>query len=98
MVKKYENEKICDLKGIWILDFYADWCGPCKMLGSILEEIDVDVLKIDVDKEEDLAKEYRVMSIPNLFIVKDGKVMKQLIGFKPLDVLNKEIEDIKKTK
>ena len=96
MIKKYENEKIEDLKGLYILDFYADWCGPCKMLGEVLKELtDVNILKINVDEEEELAKKYKVMSIPNLFIVKDGKVVKELIGFKPLEVLNQELEDLR---
>lgn len=96
MVKKYEQEKIEDLKGIYLLDFYADWCGPCKMLGQVLETIeDVNIIKINVDEEEELAKEYKVMSIPNMFIVKDGKIIKQMIGFRSKDEILEEIESVK---
>lgn len=96
MIKNYEQEKIEDLKGIYLLDFYADWCGPCKMLGQVLETIeDVNIIKINVDEEEELAKEYKVMSIPNMFIVKDGEVVKQMIGFRSKDEILEEIELVK---
>ena len=96
MIKNYEQEKIEDLKGIYLLDFYANWCGPCKMLGQVLETIeDVNIIKINVDEEEELAKEYKVMSIPNMFIVKDGEVVKQMIGFRSKDEILEEIESVK---
>ena len=95
MVKEYKNEKIEEIKDLTILDFYADWCGPCKMLSKILEQLDVNILKINVDENEELAKEYRVMSIPNLFFVKDGEVKDQLIGFHSKDDLEEKINELK---
>ena len=95
MVKEYKNEKIEEIKDLTILDFYADWCGPCKMLSKILEQLDVNILKINVDENEELAKEYRVMSIPNLFFVKDGVVKDQLIGFHSKDDLEEKINELK---
>ena len=84
------------LKGIYLIDFYADWCGPCKMLGQVLETIEeIDIIKINVDEEEELAKKYKVMSIPNMFIVKDGEVVKQMIGFRSKDEILEEIESVK---
>ncbi|MBQ1272828.1 MAG: thioredoxin [Clostridia bacterium] len=73
-----------------LLDFYADWCGPCRMVGPIVEEIaaersDVVVAKVNVDENPDLAGEYGVFSIPTLVVLKDGAVVKQVTGFRPKD-------------
>lgn len=66
-----------------LVDFYANWCGPCKMLSPILERIDSElkVIKVDVDSFEDLAREYGVMSIPTLILFENGKELKRNIGF-----------------
>ncbi len=71
-----------------LLDFYADWCAPCRMLSPIVSEIasersDIKVGKINVDEESALAAKFRVMSIPMLVVIKDGKVYKQSVGYKP---------------
>ncbi len=96
MIKKYNKEDIQSLKGIHLIDFYADWCGPCKMLGQVLETLeDIDIIKINVDEEEELAKKYKIMSIPNMLLVKDGEIVKQMIGFRSKDEIIKEIESIK---
>ena len=84
MIKKYNKEKIESLEGIHLLDFYADWCGPCKMLGQVLEQLeDIDIIKINVDEEQELAQKFDVMSIPSLFVIKNGKVVEQSVGAKP---------------
>lgn len=94
MIKKYNKEDLKTLKGLHIIDFYADWCGPCKMLSKVLEQLDVDIIKINVDEEEKLAKEYKVMSIPNLFIIKDGEIKSQIIGFHSKEEIEKELKNI----
>ena len=71
-----------------LLDFFAVWCGPCKMISPILEEIaeereDIKVCKINVDEEPELASQYQVMSIPTLFVLKDGEITNQSLGAKP---------------
>lgn len=71
-----------------ILDFWAPWCGPCRMVGPIMDEIadenpDIKVGKINVDEEQELAQKFGVMSIPSLFVIKDGKVVEQSVGAKP---------------
>lgn len=95
MIKVYNGENFKDLKGLYIIDFYADWCGPCKMLGKVLEQLeDINILKINVDENEELAKEYKVMSIPYLLIIKDGEVKKELLGFRSKEDLEEEIKAI----
>lgn len=66
-----------------LVDFFATWCGPCRMLGPVLEkaESDIKVIKIDTDEFEDLARSYGVMSIPTLVLLENGKEIKRNIGF-----------------
>ncbi len=92
MVKYLENENFNDVikDGLWLVDFYADWCGPCKMLGPVLENLNENVLKINVDNHEDLATQYGIMSIPTLCFFKDGELKNRAIGFRNQD----EIEEI----
>lgn len=77
-----------------LLDFFASWCGPCRMVGPIIDEIaeeneDIIVGKVDVDKESDLASRFQVYSIPTLVVMKDGKVLSQETGAKSKDqILN----------
>ena len=71
-----------------LLDFYADWCGPCRMLSPVIEEIaeereDLIVGKINVDENPDLASAFGVFSIPTLVVMKDGKVINQAAGVRP---------------
>lgn len=68
-----------------LVDFWADWCGPCKMLGPIIDQIadahaDVKICKVNVDENPSLAMDYRVMNIPNLIVFKNGEQVDQLIG------------------
>ncbi|MBE6531128.1 MAG: thioredoxin [Ruminococcaceae bacterium] len=71
-----------------LLDFYADWCGPCRMLAPMIDEIarereDVIVAKINVDEEQELASEFGIFSIPSLVVMKNGKIVDQSVGAKP---------------
>jgi len=71
-----------------LLDFFASWCGPCKMLSPIIDEIaeereDINVVKIDIDKEPELAAQYGVMSVPSLFVIKEGQVVNRAGGVRP---------------
>lgn len=70
-----------------LLDFYADWCGPCRMVGPIVSEIanersDVKVGKINVDEQPELAARFQVMSIPMLAVIKNGKLENQVVGYR----------------
>ena len=71
-----------------LLDFFAVWCGPCKMIAPVLDEIaaereDIKVCKVNVDEEPELAAKYQVMSIPTLMVIKDGQIVNQSLGAKP---------------
>lgn len=86
------------MKNIELIDFYATWCGPCKMLAPVIDEIaqeneDLKVTKIDVDKNPELAAEYSVMSVPTVFIKKDDKVVNSFNGYQPKE----KIEELLKS-
>jgi thioredoxin 1 len=97
-MKYLDNENLNDLikEGLHLVDFYAEWCGPCKMLGPVLEEISdrVNVIKVDIDKFEKLALEYRIMSVPTLIFFKDGKKVQELVGFRGEDELFEIIDEL----
>lgn len=80
-------------EGLVLADFWAEWCGPCKMVAPVLEEIDremgdkVKIVKLDVDNNQDTAGRFGVMSIPTLILFKDGKQVDQIVGFQPKEAL-----------
>ena len=83
----YEAEVLKSEKTV-LIDFYADWCGPCRMVGPIVEEIAAEhpeykICKVNVDEEQELAAQFGVMSIPSLFVMKNGKVVNQTLGAQP---------------
>ncbi len=94
---KGEDFKSLVSEGVVLVDFYADWCAPCKMLGTIIEELDTDIkiLKVNVDEYSDLANEFKIMSIPHLMFYKDGKVVLDEVGFMDKDTLLEKIEEVK---
>lgn len=77
-----------------LIDFYADWCGPCKMLGQVLENIqnEIEIAKVNVDKLNDIAQEYGIMSIPCLILFENGVEQKRSIGFIPEEKIRKFIK------
>lgn len=82
------KEEVLDSDTTVLVDFYADWCGPCQMFGPIVEEVasehpEVKVCKINVDENQDIASEYGIMSIPSLIVFKNGKAVNQSVGVIP---------------
>lgn len=83
----FQNEVINSEKPV-LLDFWAPWCGPCRMVGPVMEEIaaehpNIKVGKINVDEQPELARQFRVMSIPTLVVMKNGEVVNRSVGSKP---------------
>lgn len=82
--KNFEDEVLNSDKTV-LIDFYADWCGPCKMQSPVVDQIaeerlDVKVGKVNVDDNPELAEKYEIMSIPTLLVIKNGEVAKQFVG------------------
>lgn len=82
------HKEVLDSDKPVLLDFFASWCGPCRMVGPILDEIaeereDIKVCKINIDEQPELAHRYRIMTIPTLMVLKDGNIVEQSVGAKP---------------
>ncbi|MDF2614334.1 MAG: thioredoxin [Clostridia bacterium] len=92
------NQEVIAYQGVSLVDFYADWCGPCKMIAPAIEELSAEmagrakVLKLNVDQSQDIAGTYGVMSIPTLIIFKDGKVAEKIVGAQPKPVIKSKLE------
>lgn len=83
--------------GVVVVDFFATWCGPCKMLSPIFEELEeelkeVKFVKVDIDKNSDLVQKFKIVSVPTIKIFKNGKEVDTLVGFMPKEVLKNKIE------
>jgi len=84
--------------GVTVVDFFATWCGPCKMLAPVLEglagemEGKVKFIKVDIDQSLDLANEFQISSVPTMIIFKDGQKADQLVGFLPKERIQQAIE------
>ena len=79
------QKEVIEKKGLVMVDFYADWCGPCKLTSPIIEELseehkDVSFVKVNVDNNQELASQYSVFSIPTFIVFKDGKLATQFVG------------------
>ena len=96
MIKYLEKDNFAEEieKGRILVDFYADWCGPCKMMGAVLETMDENILKVNVDKFPEIARQFGIMSIPTLMIFEEGKVVAKNVGFMSKEDL---IEFLKQT-
>lgn len=93
MIKHSNNENFNELvgEGRVLVDFFATWCGPCKMLSLVIEKLDeknvIPIIKVDVDECEEVANKYRIFSVPTLIIFENGKEIKRKTGYMSLDEL-----------
>lgn len=85
--------KLAEAKTPLVVDFFAEWCGPCKMLSPILESMSpefegkLEIVKVDIDEASDVAQEYGVTSVPTLVVIKEGKEVDRMVGFQSKDSL-----------
>ena len=102
VTEKDFNVEVLQSKGVVLVDFYADWCGPCKFLSPSLESLeqeiqapDVKLVKVNVDENQMLSRLYGVMSIPTVILFKDGKIVDQKIGVAPKEDYKLAIEKVR---
>lgn len=87
-------------KGLVLVDFFATWCGPCRMLGPVLEDMandrdSIDIVKVDIDESMNLARQFGIMSVPTLILFKDGKEIAKTSGFQPKESIQQFIDNNK---
>jgi len=98
VVDTKEFEHILQNEAVVLVDFFATWCGPCKMLGPVLEELaqklagSVHIVKVDVDQSSDLAMKFGIMSVPTMILFKEGKAVKQLQGYQPAARIEEQLQ------
>ena len=91
------KSEVLDQKGIVVVDFFATWCGPCKMIAPIIEELEKEMtnikfVKLDVDENPEISNKYQIQSIPTLKVFKDGQDVDTVVGFLPKDQIKALIE------
>lgn len=93
------NFKSTIAKGVTLVDFYADWCGPCRMIAPIIEELSIEfsgkakIAKLDIEKAQEVTREYDVTSIPTIMLFKDGDKVKTIVGLRGKETLKELITE-----
>lgn len=86
--------------GICVVDFYAEWCGPCKMLSPVFQEVETNLsniasfMKVNIDNHIDIAQEYQISTIPTILVFKNGNVEERMVGFNSKEVIESKIKKV----
>ena len=94
---EFKNQ-VLDSSDVVMVDFFAEWCGPCKMLAPVLEELSSEmagrakILKVDVDKSPDLAQKYGISGVPTVMVFRNGAPVDKMVGFQPKQALKRKLE------
>lgn len=90
--------EVINSNGVVLVDFFATWCGPCKMVAPVLETLSsemegkVTILKVDIDQSKQLTQQYKIMSVPTMMVFKDGKPVETIMGFQPKESIKAKLE------
>lgn len=95
----YHNE-VMETEKVVVIDFWATWCGPCKMMAPVVEEVakdypDVKVCKVNVDEEPELSNAFKIVSIPTIVVIKKGEIIDSVVGYRPKEDIEKIIKLVK---
>lgn len=95
----YQNE-VMETEKVVVIDFWATWCGPCKMMAPVVEEVakdypDVKVCKVNVDEEPELSNAFKIVSIPTIVVIKNGEIIDSVVGYRPKEDIEKIIKLVK---
>lgn len=95
----YHNE-VMETEKVVVIDFWATWCGPCKMMAPVVEEVakdypDVKVCKVNVDEEPELPNAFKIVSIPTIVVIKNGEIIDSVVGYRPKEDIEKIIKLVK---
>lgn len=95
----YHNE-VMETEKVVVIDFWATWCGPCKRMAPVVEEVakdypDVKVCKVNVDEEPELSNAFKIVSIPTIVVIKNGEIIDSVVGYRPKEDIEKIIKLVK---
>ena len=95
----YHNE-VMETEKVVVIDFWATWCGPCKMMAPVVEEVakdypDAKVCKVNVDEEPELSNAFKIVSIPTIVVIKNGEIIDSVVGYRPKEDIEKIIKLVK---
>lgn len=95
----YHNE-VMETEKVVVIDFWATWCGPCKMMAPVVEEVakdypDVKVCKVNIDEEPELSNAFKIVSIPTIVVIKNGEIIDSVVGYRPKEDIEKIIKLVK---